>query len=664
MRAVFEKQLRDAALPCALLVVLTLLAFETGREFDLTRRPGTDGTAPFVAFAWGLAGVALGFLSAAGDEVRGTHPHLFHRGLGRARIFWARTAGDAVALAVALALVVAVDGALAALRHDAMSEPPPSYARYAEPALTSCAAFLGRGLGSVGGAMRHAAIVRLFCAAYGACGAIYLTFVAMRDAGDRWLSNEVLWLAWTLGGGAALHVLGARMQAQPHDSERPLRGRTRSVFGSTALVIAAPATLLTVALVQRWTLETAVNGMATIGIHEGRVLVRPPADAPSTPALQGVLFDPARAYELNYEEAGYFFVARKQHVLELGADWRPLVGKRRWIASPTGAFFSVQTWIGARNGRILAQAVRADRPAVSSAEIEPAPLGLELPFRRELSRSDGLPFSQQVLLLPPPKNGDGWLLADASDRTLWRLGMQSALPTLDRVELAKGEVWTGVDVAMNRAVVEVEGRNSRRSSTRTVLVTSRGRMRWDGERLDPAQLEESEVWRSEASEALRFAVELVDADVLTPRVRMRDARSGAVLLEHGYATPAALGLVAHLASTLRSPAGGILATLGGEASRPQHLEPVRDPLVAGGRRTWLLAINVSVSLALALVFARRRALGLRTGWFAFFALFGPLTALLAGALEPRRLKTGPPPTRTALRIAARPTRAQREAVVG
>ncbi len=655
MREIVFKQLRDAAFPCALLVLICVFAFESGREFDITRRPGMDGTPPFVAFAWGLAGVFLGFLSAAGDAARGTRQHLQHRGLGRTPIFWAQAAADALALAVSLAVLVAIDGTLAAFRHDALSEPPPLYARYAEVALAALSAVLGRGLGVVGGAIHHASIVRLLCTQYGVCGAIYLTFVALRGAGDRWLSNEVLWLVWTLGGGAALHLLGSSMHSQAPDAERPLRGRVRSVFGAAALAIAAPATLLTVALVERWAVETAANGMATIGVHEGRVLVRHPSDSASTSALQGTLFDPSRSHELNYEEASYFFVARKPRVWELGADWRPLVNRQRWIANPEGVAFNVQTWIGARNGRILAETVRAGRPpTVSGMTVEHVPGGVELPYRRELTRPDGRPFSQRVVLLPPPRDADGWLLADAADRTLWRLGMQAALPTLDPVELDSDEVWTGLDVAMDREAVGAEGPNSRRSSTRTVLVTSAGRRRWDGKRLNPAELESSEVWRSEASEAVRFAVDVVDADVLGPHVTVRDARSGERLLEQRFAAPWGLGVVAHLASALRSPAAGVLASLDEEVPRPKDLDLLRDPLVAGGRRSWLLALNVGLSLVLAAWFTRRGALGLRWSWLALFALFGPLIALLARALEPR---VPPPPrlaVRTPLRIASAP----------
>lgn len=661
MRAIFHKQLRDAAAPCALLFVVTLLAFESGREFDLTRRPGMDGTAPFIAFAWGLTSVLLGFLSAAGDEARGLRQHLFHRGLQRGSIFLAQALADLAALAGALAVVIAVNAALVTLFHDPLAQPQPLFERYAELALLSTSAVLGRGLGVVGGLMRQAWIVRVFCTLYATSGAIYLTFVAMRELGEHWVPNEFVWLACTLGAGAALHVLAARMLRQGIDAERPLAGPLRPVFAVIALVIAAPATLLTLSQIQRWALENSVRSEPTLGISNGRWTTRIAAMPSVRDPLSADLFDAEQRNDirLGADEARYYSVERQQRVLELGAGWRPLVTKPQRLRAARG-FFLVETWIGARNGQVLVQATGLDLVPPRRTPFQDAPPQLELPYRRELSRSDGKPFSQKLVLLPPPEEHDAWLIADAADRTLWKFDLAPALPTLTQV--AGAQAWSGIDVAIGRALAELEGPRSLRNSSRVALLTPSGRRSWNGSELVEAELDADEVWQSECADVQRFQVEVRDGDVLEPHVVVVDKRNELAPLEHRYRASLGMGVLAHLASVLRSPLGSIQSALDAQLRRPSTRHEWRDPLVAGGRRTWLLAINISVSLALALVFARRRALGLRAGWFALFALFGPLTALLAGALEPRRLVT-PRPARAALRIATRPTRVQREAVV-
>lgn len=659
MRAIFHKQLRDAAGPCALLALIALFFFESGREFDVTRRPGLDGSASLVAFAWGIAGLALGLFAAAGDEARGARAYLFHRALSRQSILLAQTLANLAALTGALVLVVGVDAALAHLRHDPLAQPPPLLERYGELALLSTAAVLGHGVGFVGGLIRHAWIVRLLCTFYAACGTIYLTFVVLRGVGDRWIANEFAWLLWTLGAGAGLHLLAARMLAQGVDDERPLAGPLRGVFAACALGIAAPATVLTAALVQRMAIESSVRAAPILGAADAQWIWKHDRDARAP--LETELFDPHDRHDirLGAEEARHYFVERRRRVLELGAGWRPLVSKPEWLRTAKG-HFAVETWIGARNGRILVQAAATGRSPSTRTKVELAPPGLEFPYRRELSRGDGRALSQALVLLPAASELSGWLIADAADRTLWRLDLAPALPTLTQV--GEAQAWIGLDVALDRAVVEREGPGSPRSSTRTVLRTPSGRRSWSGAELVAADLGPDEVWQSECDGLQRYIVDVRDGDALEPRVAIVDGRGELAPLEHHYRAALGPGLVAHAASLLRSPLGSLRSALDTDSRRPTALHEWRDPLVAGGRRSWLLALNVGVSLALALMLARRRTLGLRWSWFALFALFGPLTALLAGALEPVRRAPAGAPLRAALLITSRPAPASRKAL--
>ncbi len=656
MRSIFRKQLVGAALPCALLTILSLGVFESGREFDLLGRPGMDGTGPFVAVAWGIAGALIGLMCAVGDEARGAREYTFHRGLPRSRVLLAQSLANLLSLAVALLVVVAAQAALGHWRNDPLTHPTPLYGRLWELVLLSTSAVLGHGMGLSCGLMRQPRWMRMFFTLYAGCGVLYLVFAALRGLGESWIANEALWLALTIGGGAALHFLAARMLRQGVDEERTFAGPLRPTVVVVALVIAAPATLLTVSQVQRAALSSSVRGAPLLGWSNGQWV----ETRDSRP--KALLFDAEQRVDIapGSEEARYYSVERNERVLELGAGWRPLVNRQERLADARGRSFRVGTWIGARNGRVMAQAVGSTHAPSESDSVEPAPADLELPYRRELARGDGKALSQQLILLPPPAESDAWLIADAADRTLWRLDLAPALPTLSQVG-AEGS-WSGIDVAIGRARAELEGASSQRNSSRVVLLTADGRRRWNGTELAPAELATDEVWQSECEAVQRFTVEVVDADVLEPHVVLRDKRGELEPLEHRQRAPLGASFAAHLVSALRSPLASVQSAFDFQPRRPTERHEWFDPLVAGGRRPWLLALNLGLSLALALYFAAQRKSGLRAWWLVLFALFGPLTAVLARALEPRRAALPQPPRRT-LRIGPRPARTpQREPV--
>ncbi len=663
MRAIFKKQLASAALPCALLALVTLALAANGREFAILRRPGTDGTGPLVAVAWGIAGALIGLLCALGDEARGLREFILHRGLPRTRILLAQSLANLLGLALAALVVIAVIAVMGLAVHDPLAHPAPLYARLWEPALLSTSAVLGHGLGLAGGLLRQPRWRTLFFTFYAGCGVLYLVFAALRGLGERWIPNEALWLVLTLGGGAALHLLAARMLRQGIDEERTFAGPLRPALAVTALVIAAPATVLSASLVQQLALERSARAAPLLGWSQASWMAQPAETREYGPRIDAVLFDTVQRPDIaaRNEEARYYTVERNELVLELGAGWRHFVSKPQWLRDARGRCFHVDTWISARHGRVLAQAVGLHYGPSSKTVVQDAPPDFALPYRRELARGDGKPLSQQLILLPPADDADAWLLADASDRTLWRLDLAPALPTLSQVG-AEGS-WSGIDVAIGRARAELEGASSRRNSSRVVLLTPEGRRSWNGSELVAAALTADEVWQSECASVQRFEVDVLDADVLEPLVKLLDKRGELEPLEFRHRAPLGASLLAHLVSALRSPLASVQSAFDFQPRRPTERHEWLDPLVAGGRRPWLLALNLGLSLALALYFAARRKNGLRASWLVLFALFGPLTAVLANALEPRRAALPQPPRRT-LRIGPRPTRAtQPEAVV-
>ncbi len=139
-------------------------------------------------------------------------------------------------------------------------------------------------------------------------------------------------------------------------------------------------------------------------------------------------------------------------------------------------------------------------------------------------------------------------------------------------------------------------------------------------------------------------LEIVGADVLAPHLRMV-APDGKVLFEHVFAPQTAteklLYACAVLPSLLRSPLLQVgVHTLGPDAE-VASLPLLLDPVVAGGRRSWLVLAGCLCSGILACL-ARRRLL--RAGadartrrlWTIGVALTGPLGALCCHWFEPSR----------------------------
>jgi hypothetical protein len=159
--------------------------------------------------------------------------------------------------------------------------------------------------------------------------------------------------------------------------------------------------------------------------------------------------------------------------------------------------------------------------------------------------------------------------------------------------------------------------------------------------------------------AIELRLRNADDDALLPRLELRDARDGTLLLSHRYAARSGgqwAALLGTYALTLARPPLFALAALGQPAAAFDRLLPgpldrfVLDPALAGGRRPWLAAL----AFLLALLMARwawahigpapadrpRRVL-----WALLTALLGWPAFLALVLVEPRRvLAAGRAPT--------------------
>jgi len=651
MFAMFRKQCRNAVLPALLYVVLSVILC----LWPLRGRLATDALnadiAPFVAAFGAVFGCVVGFAGFGLEDAHGTREYWLHRGLSPARTFAMKTAAELVVLTIAFALVWGGDAVVATILHDPSAAPGPMYSRYGALALAWTATPAAHAVGSLGAQIRRSVRIQAVCTLAACVGGAILTVAWQERVGDRILANEAAWLSWTLGSAAALYALAVNAFERGADGgDRPFSGATRPVFALTLIALAGPACMLLPAVSQSVALSMAfVDSAPVVFMQSERVgLLHGHEDSDEAPR---VLTTPDYVFRPSYREDAresdepfdWNKVTVRRSAFRFGADWLRLVATDSRLSRKTtvanGASFGLETWLQANSGRVLAVASRVD-PANFIAGDGPgrrASGSVEFPYRRFVDREDGRAFSRNLVVLT---RGDRALLCDRADRTLWLLDLQHETPTLSRVALPDDDEWIGIDTKLDRRVVASRGRYVASLRGEKVLVGKRGVYRWThGPALTRAWLGAHDVLGSESTDAVRIVRELKDADVLRPHVVVRDVQSGEVHLDHRYPPAESAALVAHFAGLFRSPLGGVASFLDSSVRRPVDLELIKDPLLADGRRAWLLALNIVLCLSLAAWFASRRRLGLRWTWFVVLALLGPSVAAIAWGLEPPARKS-------------------------
>jgi hypothetical protein len=663
MKAMFLKQCVSAAGFAALVLAIACALRAGTSDFTITTNLYSDSATSLIALLWGLGALGLGFGGFTLEESRKTRGYWLHRGMSARRVFVAKVLADVGMLAVALLAYIAFDAALTALRHDSSATPPPEWSRYFQLLVASASAFLGHALGMLGAHLRRPNVVRVLSTWFAACGATYLTFLWMLHVGERWLPNAAAWIAWMAGWSLILYPLAFRAFASGTDEDRPLPRPVRGAFNASALAIGAGCCLAMATVAEDHAVAAALRKQPRVLRAEGNVRLE--ADFSRSHPARGVqLFDPVERLDRHDPLAPAWDFHLTQPAIKpfvLGDQWVPLprtILLRSAAAASGGDTTGVSARLEVRSGRVRvygypwlrASFVTSGR--TTGPKAYPIALELEAPFRVSVERPDGKRFSDRVLMLSSEHHHDS-ALYDDGDHTLWRLAF-APLPRLERELLPEGDEPIGVDAAIDAELVAVDSPYWRYGDSTTAIRGRAARYVWGERGFERFELPAGRVWRSERGAPTKIALEVRDSDVLEPHVVVRDVASGAVLLEHRYAAPRLLAGIAYLGAACRSPIANVVSWLGPDPRRPGSIDLLRDPLVAGGRRSWLLALNVGVSLALAAWFARRSALGLRWSWFALFALFGPPLALLAGVLESRVPTPPRPAARTPLRIAAAP----------
>jgi len=634
MLAMFRKQLRQASPAAVALSLIVMACIASSREFEITSSPRRDGAVALVAVLWGVFGLWLGFANFALEESRTTRLYWLHRGVAARRVFIAKTIAELLALALALCAVIAFDAAWTNTVIADRIVATPLYGRYLELVIASASAVLGHSIGSLCAHLRRPMVARIGSAWFAGCGAVFLTSVWQRNLGDPVLGNELAWLVAMFGGAAVLYLTAERAFRAGPDEHRVPPQSARLSLNLFALSIGGAVGLLCVALLQKLAVVGALSSAPWVRQQDGVVVEASGRESRGSPDTR-VLFDPVARPDAwpATREADDFRFGRGSGPFDFGDGWKS-IGNLSFEAGADAASPRYAAWIGARSGRVLVEELPLRESAASSPS---APQALVERRRRFLvQRADHKRFSRRLLVLPSLGARDVQLLYDGDDSTLWSWSAEGGEPVLVRVELPSGDTPQGTDAAIDPRLLALDSPYTRWGDSTTVIRGQRARYRWTGSGFEAVERLEGRAWRSDPEPPRVVAIDVVDTDALEPAVVLREVATGRTLYEHDYAAPTLLNAAARTTSVFRSPLGGVASFLDSSVRRPVDLELIKDPLLADGRRAWLLALNIALSLTLAAWFATRRQLGLRWTWFVVLALLGPSVAAIAFTIEPKQ----------------------------
>ena len=278
--------------------------------------------------------------------------------------------------------------------------------------------------------------------------------------------------------------------------------------------------------------------------------------------------------------------------------------------------------------------------ALGSAAPAVATIAAE-PFAEVVQRPDNRHFSERTALLHDPGTSGDSVLYDGVDHTIWRLGIERGVHELAALPLPDNDRAIGLDAKIPRAWALAHGARANSHGKVMLVVGEHGRYQWNGEGFEAYVPSEEFVLRSEADAVRRVEVELADADVFAPKVRVLDPATKLVLYEHQYQVePSGWMRLAYVCTFLRAPLTTALSFASDGPAQPVAVYVFGDALLIGHARPWLLAASLLVSALVASALIRRRPLGLRWSWVVLILVSGPMGGLVAVMLEPLRARSG------------------------
>jgi hypothetical protein len=250
-----------------------------------------------------------------------------------------------------------------------------------------------------------------------------------------------------------------------------------------------------------------------------------------------------------------------------------------------------------------------------------------------------LPRSSAVLTMPNRLNSAGpgaRLVVDPESGRVWCVELDELeRPRVREVALPPGQTLQGFEPVLNgflwtRQEIDLAG---------VLIATEDGVWTWNGERFLAAKLgDRFSLFASKADVDGPARPVLADPDLLRPRVVVRDPATGETLVDHAHASEWRHAFAATVSYTLALARGPLAAVRSAATDVDPHVaraSPFEEPLVAGGRRPWLLAVHLLLAAVLVRHTLRRLGRGARGwAWSAALVAFGPFALVAQRLVEP------------------------------
>lgn len=690
MKALIVKELRQTfALPLIVIVAASAIWLAAFEFRDVLQRPGSDAVSWVIATAAAM-GALLGYLQFASERWFGTAGYLQHRGGGARAIFRAKASVGLPAAWLAgfvpplVYAAVAACGPNAAVIH---------WERLFDCALLSLAAIAPYCAAAWTAQLRRG--WREIAILLWTAGSTPLVLLIA----DSWAENigmsfTFVWVASCLGAGAALYSLALRAFRDARDRELAL-GDVQHIG---AVVIGATACLLVVSNVSS-AFQDWVNGELL------RSYPRIWQDVQTGEVFAGVRGDDREIYRTGADGevdrtrgvAGYEASQTLRSIHNL-ADGRTVVTTRSYVTDARGVMKPVDAssegtvrevfaperaqsrsadvrlpqgsrrfgqgyWYHLGNERFEAAGPHSrvgvnssryfDREAgvvrvaalidpVNALRNGPLELALDPPYEITAPRGDGRRFSEATECAYA--SGNDAVLVDHGDNTLWHVHIERGLPVIDSLALPDGDQLLPLAEYASRprrTGFPVRGRATDYSWVGRELVSvDRVRQEEAALRAQPGAITTSSEATVDANvtnvDPLAVGVSIVDIET---RKELFDATFEPKSLQQRVYT-----LALQLATLLKPPAIVASSTflLDPDEQSPRSVGLWgTEPLVAGGKRPWLVAVVLAWGAFLTIVVVREKR---RYGYpAAVVVLSGVLTAIFGvwavfwlSLLDPRR----------------------------
>jgi hypothetical protein len=620
------------ALACAGTASFTIAlgseGFEAAWLFPPTRLEG------LFHVAW-ICGLALGLCAGWWDELLGTRDFLRHRPVSATRLHAGRVISCVIVLLVWLVLPPLLHWSQETLfgEYAGLTQ----FGRIADVWAFESAALSATAVGLFAASLPCGPLLRLFVAG----AALFSTFlVAMQTSSCGFPGiQDPVWFAGCHVAGAL--VFGAASFALPlrdADRDRPWTGGQGRVRAAVVALALAGAATFGLSALQHELLQVYRQAQPFLVEDGERVLLARYRDHQRRAPLQPV--------DADHRPVGEPLDRARARSLWTPRDARFAVYRDPWFEEPRfrdardaywGHGDSWTVWGRTRlDGDGTAWVLRTERHTRAHEFFATGKGPQRVPFARDAQivrlRGEGAERNPHWII--EPGSPSAWRMRPGEDHYT-----AVPLPGGDRI----------VKIAALRPPGDVEDqvqvggfRYRLQSQDAEGLVGERGHYVFQGDELLPAPN-----WlRKPGDEAPRtHRVRVLDHDLLSPRVVVEDA-AGRSRLEHGFAPrtggerlAAGLLLCASALRPLPLQAAAWTAPLGREALW-------LDPLLAEGRRPWLLLLTLGVG-ALAALGAHRRLgrlgapISTRRFWCVASLLTGPAGLFASVLIEPRRAYATP-----------------------